>query len=443
MKTVLVIGAGKSSSYLINYLLVNAKQNWRVVVMDSDANAIAEKIQGNPKGEAAVVDLYQVEERSALIEKSDLVVSLLPANLHHIIAEDCLKYRKHLITASYVSPEVMSLSEKAKELGLMFMCEMGLDPGIDHMSAMHIFNGIYKIAGEVTSFRSSCGGLVAPESDDNPWHYKMTWNGNNIINAGKLGAKWLENDEIRQLGYEELFKNYRKLKFPGLKHNFVSYPNRDSLKYQELYELGNVKTFQRSTIRSLDFMKAWQVIIEAGLTDEEDRFDMLETTYADWIAQKTGLENSLDLRLQFQAKYNVDPKDMKMFDWIRIFEHRPIYLEGIKSSAQILQDIFENRLQLNLMDLDMILMQNEVEYTRRGVDYKLISSMVVKGENKMFSAMSKTVGLPMALLAERILTNRFDPTTIPGVQIPIMPEVYSPILKDLEKNGVEFIEHIS
>lgn len=443
MKTVLVIGAGKSSSYLINYLLVYSRQYWRVIVMDSDANAIAEKIQGNPKGEAAVVDLHQEESRRALVKRSDLVISLLPANLHHIIAQDCIDFRKHLITASYVSPELMALNEKAKDLGLMFMCEMGLDPGIDHMSAMQIFNGIYKIAGEITSFRSSCGGLVAPESDDNPWHYKMTWNGKNIINAGKHGAKWLENEQICQVGYQELFKNYRKLKFPGLKQNFVAYPNRDSLKYQDLYELGEVKTFQRSTIRSIDFMKAWQVIVDAGLTNEEDSFDMLEVTYADWIAQKTGLENTPDLREQFQQQYQVDSKDMKMFDWIRVFENRPIYLEGTRSSAQILQDIFENRLQLNMMDLDMILMQNEVEYKRRGVDYKLISSMVVKGENKVFSAMSKTVGLPMALLAERIMTDKFDPSTIPGVQIPIMPEVYNPILRELAKNGVEFIEHVS
>ncbi len=442
MKIVLVAGAGKSSSYLIDYLLVNAKQNWRVIVMDADAAAINEKLNGSPKGEAAVIDLTQNDQRQALVAKADLVISLLPANLHHILAEDCIKFKKHMITASYVSTEMMSLHERAKEAGIMFMCEMGLDPGIDHMSAMQIFNGIYKIAGEITSFRSSCGGLVAPESDDNPWHYKMTWNGRNIISAGKLGAKWIEKGKSYQVEYEDLFKTFRKAKFPNINKNFVSYPNRDSLKYQELYDLEEVKTFQRSTIRPLSFMRAWQVVIEADLTNEIDAFDMLETTFADWLAAKAGISNDDNLRAAFQQKYNVDAKDMKMFDWLRIFDNRPIYMEGTKSSAEILQYLFENRLQLNMMDKDMILMQHEVDYSRRGVHYSLTSSLVVKGENKVFSAMSKTVGMPMALLAERILTNRFDATALAGVQIPIMPEVYNPILKDLEKNGIEFTQHV-
>lgn len=442
MKTVLVAGAGKSSSYLIDYLLVNAKQNWRVIIMDADASSINEKLNGNPKGEAAVIDLNEKDKRQALVGKADLVISLLPPRFHHILAEDCIKYKKHMITASYVSPEMMSLNDKAKEAGVMFMCEMGLDPGIDHMSAMQIFNGIYKIAGEVTSFRSSCGGLVAPESDDNPWHYKMTWNGRNIISAGKLGAKWIEKGKTYEVGYEDLFKTFRKAKFPTLNKNLVSYPNRDSLKYQELYNLENVKTFQRSTIRPLSFMRAWQVVIDADLTNEVDAFDMLETTFTDWLSSKTGLPNDDNLRNAFQEKYKIDAKDMKMFDWLRIFENRPIYMEGTKSSAEILQYLFENRLQLNVMDKDMILMQHEVDYSRRGVNYSLTSSLVVKGENKVFSAMSKTVGMPMALLAERILTDRFNPTALAGVQIPIMPEVYNPILKDLEKNGIEFTQHV-
>ncbi|HLS71034.1 MAG TPA: saccharopine dehydrogenase C-terminal domain-containing protein [Chitinophagaceae bacterium] len=441
MKSVLVIGAGKSSTYLIDYLINNSKNLWRVTVMDTDIRAISEKIKGSPKVEAAVVSVDNDKERRALVKNADLVISLLPPRFHHIVGKDCLEFKKHLITASYVTPELMALHNEAKEADLMFMCEMGLDPGIDHMSAMQLFNGIYKIAGEVKSFKSYCGGLVAPESDDNPWHYKMTWNGKNIINAGKLGGKWIENGKIKELSYEDLFSKSRNIKFSNL-GTYGSYPNRDSVIYKNLYELDEVETFIRSTIRPQSFMRAWKILIEADLTNELDSFDMSETTYADWLSEKTGLENDDNLRAAFQEKYNVDAKDMKMFDWIRIFENRPIYLEGKKSSAEILQDVFESRLQLNSQDKDMILMQHEVEYERRGKMYKISASLKVKGENKLYSAMAKTVGLPMALFAERILTDKFEPTSIPGVQIPIMPEVYAPILKELEKEGIEFIEEI-
>lgn len=441
MKSVLVIGAGKSSTYLIDYLINNSKNLWRVTVMDTDMKAITEKTKGSPKAEAAVLSIDDEKERRALVEKANLVISLLPPRFHHIVGQDCLDFKKHLITASYVTPELMALHEEAKKENLMFMCEMGLDPGIDHMSAMQLFNGIYKIAGEVKSFKSSCGGLVAPESDDNPWHYKMTWNGKNIINAGKLGGKWIENGKIKEVSYEKLFEKPKNVKFSDL-GTYASYPNRDSVIYKNLYELEEVETFIRSTIRPQSFMRAWKVLIDADLTNEMDSFDMSETTYADWLSEKTGLENDDNLRSAFQEKYNVDAKDMKMFDWIRIFENRPIYLEGKKSSAEILQDVFENRLQLNSQDKDMILMQHEVEYERRGKMYKISSSLKVKGENKLYSAMAKTVGLPMALFAERILTDKFDPKRIPGVQIPIMQEVYAPILKELEKEGIEFIETV-
>lgn len=442
MKTVLVVGAGKSSTYLIDYLLKNAKRQWKVVVMDANEEAVLEKLQGHPKGEGVVVDLFNDEQRKPLVKQADLVVSLLPAFLHHIIALDCLEYNKHLITASYVSPELMSLNEEAKKKDLMFMCELGVDPGIDHMSAMHIFRGIHKIGGQVTSFKSSCGGLIAPESYDSPWSYKMTWNGKNIVGAGKFGAKWLENGKVKEIGYQNLFSYNKKIKFSKL-GTYSIYPNRDSLKYKDLYNLEHVKTFIRATIRPVEFMKGWQVLVDADLTNDMDEFDMAEiTTYADWLSAKSGMNGAEDLKAYFQEKYMVDNREMKMLDWLRIFDQRPIYLDGVKTSAEILQNLLESRLKMGILDKDLILMQHEVEYERRGATYKLVSSMEVKGENSLFSAMSKTVGLPMAILAERILTNKFDPTTLSGVQIPIMPEVYVPVLKSLEKEGVSFIEEV-
>src|SRR5690554_985236 len=361
MQTVLIAGAGRSSTWLIDYMLKNARRKWRVIVMDSDSEIIAEKLRGHPKGEAAILDIHNEEMRQDVIKKADLVISLMPPSLHILIAKDCLEFKKNLLTASYISDELSVLHEKVKEAGLLFMCEMGLDPGIDHMSALALFKGIEKISGEITSFKSACGGLVAKESDDNPWRYKISWNSKNMINAGKGGATWLENGKEMHVDYEDLFAYSKKVNINSL-GTLAAYPNRDSLSYRDLYNLENAKTFVRLTLRYPAFIKGWSVFVQAGLTDDKDSFNVDEITYADWIAFKTGLENDDQLRINFKNKYSIEDKEMKLFDWLRIFENRPIYLEGVHSSAKILQFILENRWRLNVMDKDMVVMQHQIEY---------------------------------------------------------------------------------
>lgn len=441
MLTVLIAGAGKSSAHLIDYMLSNAKQKWRVVVMDSNPEMIAEKLNGHPKGEAAVIDIKDDNARQNLVKNADIVLSLMPPNLHYLLAKDCLKFKKHLITSSYVSDEIRALDEEARKSGVMMMCEMGLDPGIDHMSANAIIHGVQRIAGTILSFKSYCGGLVAPESDDNPWHYKISWNPRNIVLAGKQGAVWLENGKQQEAGYEQLFSANKKIKVNGL-GALAYYPNRDSLKYLELYSLPDVKTFMRATLRYPAFIKGWDVVIKAGLVDETDSFTADNSSYADWTAQKLGIPNNDKLRENFKKQLDADEKEMKQMDWLGLFDNRRINGVGHLSSADILQTLLEERWKMKALDKDMVVMQHQIDYERKGVLVKLTSSMIVTGDNRQYSAMSKTVGLPMAILAKKILLQEISTRNLTGVHIPTMPEIYVPLLKELKKNGIEFMEGI-
>lgn len=441
MLTVLIAGAGKSSAHLIDYMLANAKQKWRVVVMDSNPEMIAEKLGGNPKGESAVIDINDEHARQSLVRNADIVLSLMPPHLHYLLAKDCIKFKKNLITSSYVSEEIKALHDEAKKAGITMMCEMGLDPGIDHMSANAIIHGVQRIAGSIQSFKSYCGGLIAPESDDNPWHYKISWNPRNIVLAGKNGAVWIENGKQHEATYEQLFSASKKVKVSHL-GSLSYYPNRDSLKYLDLYHLPDVKTFMRATLRHSSFMKGWDIVVKAGLVNETDSFSADNSSYADWTAKLLGVKNDDKLREQFKKKFEADDREMKQMDWLGLFDNRRINGVGNLSSADILQTLLEERWKMKALDKDMVVMQHQIDYERRGVLVKLTSTMIVTGDNRQHSAMSKTVGLPMGILAKKILLEEIGTRNITGVQIPVMPEVYVPVLKELKKNGIEFMEVI-
>jgi len=442
MQTVLIAGAGKSSAYLIDYMLQNAKQKWKVVVMDANAEMIAEKLGGHPKGEAAVIDIHNESDRQALVKQADIVLSLMPHNLHYLLAQDCVKFGKNLITSSYVNEEIAALNQAAKDAGIMMMCEMGLDPGIDHMSANAIIHGVQRVAGTIISFKSYCGGLVAPESDDNPWHYKIAWNPRNILLAGKAGAVWLENGKHQELHYNELYANAKKVKVDDL--GYLSYyPNRDSMKYLDLYHLPDVKTFMRATLRHPNFMKGWEVIVRAQLTNELDQYDIPNASYASWIAEQMGVPQDEQLKLHFKEKYQVEDKEMKQLEWLGLFDNRRINSASMKlSSADILQTLIEEKWKMRALDKDMVVMQHQVDYERKGMIVKLKSALVATGENRQYSVMAKSVGLPMAILAKKILLGELQINDLHGVQIPTMPEIYVPVLKELQKYGIEFVETI-
>lgn len=442
MQTILVVGAGKTSIYLIEYLLEHSTaNNWNIIVADANIEAIIDKTKGHKNSEPLALDITNEESRSEVVKRSDIVVSLMPPHLHIHLAKDCLKYKKNLITSSYVSPQMKELNDEAKNAGLMFMCEMGLDPGIDHMSASSMIHGIHKVAATVTSFKSYTGGLIAPECDDNPWHYKFTWNPKNIVLAGNMGAKHLVDGATVEVPYNDVFANPEKLNVSEEYGELVYYPNRDSLKYLEQYDLPEVKTFIRATLRYPDFCKGWDAIVKLGLTD--DNTEILANNNADWLKERNSFEEHSNIQDQVASKLGIEKNStiMKQLIWLGLFDNTAIKSKK-KTSAEILLSILLDKWALKSEDKDLIVMIHEIEYQHRNkTQTKLTSTMTLKGEGYQHSAMAKTVGMPMAILTKLILTNKVTPPA--GVHIPNMPSVYKPVLAELEEHGIVFHEKVS
>jgi saccharopine dehydrogenase-like NADP-dependent oxidoreductase len=439
MTNILVFGAGKSSSYLIKYLLdCSLKQFWQVTVADSNLNAALAKIGDHSFGRAVQLDIHEDLLRKRQIGQADLVISLLPPSLHFIVAKDCIELRKNLITASYLSEEIKSLHIDARNAGLLFMNEIGLDPGIDHMSAMKIIDEIERLGADISSFKSYCGGLVAPESDNNPWHYKISWNARNILNAGKSGAHFMDNGIEKKFDYSDLFNQYELIKVPGL-GNLAAYANRDSLNYRNYYGLEQVKTMLRATFRYEEFCLGWNTIIQLGLTTEDMKFTDAGLTYYDWFMHVT---KAVEGNNPSDKIRNITPKEkdlvINLIDWLGLFNNDKINLAGEMSSADILLQRMEEKWKIEDYDKDMVVMRHEFDYARKNIETRLSSTLIVKGEDKTYTAMAKTVGLPMAIFAKLLLTGKIK--NLVGVQIPIMKEVYKPVLKELATFGIEFSE---
>jgi len=441
MQTILIAGAGKSSIYLIHYLLTNAPRNkWKVIIADGNASAIEEKINGNPYAEAAVIDITNAAQREPLVKRADIIVSLMPPDMHIHLAKDCLKHKKNLITSSYISDEMKEMDKAVKDAGLMFMCEMGLDPGIDHMTANKIIHSIQRVAGVITSFKSYCGGLVAPECDNNPWHYKFSWNPRNIISAGFGGAKYLSKGKHTEVPYERMFENNKKVKIDDL-GSFAWYPNRDSLRYLELYDVPEVKTFMRATLRHPEFCKGWQALVSLGLTSQDDFFDTKGNTYVSWLKKKTGYANSVTLPRHIANRLHVaeDDKVISMLQWLGLFDERTLP-PGKQSSGEVLLNVLLDKWKMAPEEKDMVVMQHEMEYLHKGNKIALTSAMILKGESRDHSAMAKTVGLPMGILTRLVLNKKINPPT--GVALPSMASVYRPVLTELAHHGIIFKDKV-
>jgi saccharopine dehydrogenase-like NADP-dependent oxidoreductase len=354
------------------------------------------------------------------------------------VAKDCIELRKNLITASYLSEEIKSLHIDARNAGLLFMNEIGLDPGIDHMSAMKIIDEIERLGADISSFKSYCGGLVAPESDNNPWHYKISWNARNILNAGKSGAHFMDNGIEKKFDYSDLFNQYELIKVPSL-GNLAAYANRDSLNYRNYYGLEQVKTMLRATFRYEEFCLGWNTIIQLGLTTEDMKFTDAGLTYYDWFMYAT---KAVEGNNPSDKIRNITPKEkdlvINLIDWLGLFNNDKINLAGEMSSADILLQRMEEKWKIEDYDKDMVVMRHEFDYARKNIETHLSSTLIVKGEDKTYTAMAKTVGLPMAIFAKLLLTGKIK--NLVGVQIPIMKEVYKPVLKELATFGIEFSE---
>ncbi|MES2371662.1 MAG: saccharopine dehydrogenase C-terminal domain-containing protein [Bacteroidota bacterium] len=426
MKHILLFGAGKSATVLIDYLKQTAMQKqWLVTIADVNLAAVQAKVGDHPLVKAVGVSIEDETKRKALIEDADVVISLLPPSLHYVVALDCLAFGKHLLTASYVDDKIRQLADEIKEKNILFLCEMGLDPGIDHMSAMQLIHRIKELGGQIHSFLSHCGGLVAPESDTNPWHYKISWNPRNVVLAGKAGAVYREELKVKSEKYEELFVDCEEVAIEDL-GQLAYYPNRDSLDYIPVYELEETETFIRTTLRHPDFCKGWNVVIDLGLTDEKHLFDTDSLTI------------SAFLRNAFREKESLltDPLLKEQFDFLG-WDDTTLINKGHCSAADVLQFILEKKWVLEEEDKDMIVMLHEIEYEVKNQKSKVKSELVVKGEDNLHTAMAKTVGLPLGIAATLLLEGKINET---GLHIPIIAGIYEPVLKVLAEHGIIFHE---
>lgn len=441
MKNILLFGAGKSSTCLIDYLISQAPKNkWMLTLADNDPMLIRSKIGKSYYAKAEVLDVKQSEMRKELIQQADLVISLLPPSLHMLVARDCLLFKKHLLTASYMDAEIKKLENDIAAAGILFLYEMGLDPGIDHMSAMQLIHSIERKGGLIYSFKSYCGGLVAPESDTNPWHYKIAWNPRNIVTAGMAGAVYKEKGKIKELDYTTLFDSSRTVNIRGI-GKLAFYPNRDSLTYQELYHLQKVPTFMRATLRYPDFCEGWNALIKLGLTDAHHRINSNKLSFLKWAAQKFRIDQKKRLEENFAEFLGVKEKSkvIKQLKYLGLFNEELIN-QGEKSNADILQKILEEKLKLEANDHDMVVMQHEIEFERRNLFTKMVSQMVVIGEDNRHTAMAKTVGLPLGIMAKLLLSGKIS---LCGLHIPLSPVIYLPVLKELETHGIVFEERFA
>lgn len=441
MRKILIIGAGKSSSYLIKYLQDKSQsENLHITIGDVNIENAKKLVGKNSSVNIIHLDVFNAESRSKAIKDADIVVSMLPARFHIEAAKDCISYKKHMVTASYVSKEMEALDDEAKTNNLIFMNEIGVDPGIDHMSAMQVIDRIRDNGGKMLLFESFTGGLIAPESDDNLWHYKFTWNPRNVVVAGQGGAaKFLQEKQFKYIPYGRLFRRTEFLDIDGY-GRFEAYANRDSLKYQHVYGLDHVRTLYRGTMRRVGFSRAWNVFVQLGMTDDSYTIDdSINMSYRDFVNAFLPYSPTDSVELKFRHALKIDQDDIvwDKFLELDLFSADKMVELDKATPAQILQKILMDSWILDPDDKDMIVMYHKFGYELDGEKRQIDSTMVVVGEDQTYTAMSKTVGLPVAMATLDILNGKIK---TPGVQIPISKEVYSPILKELKTYGVEFIE---
>lgn len=440
MRKILVIGAGRSTSSLIQYLLFNAEnENWFVTIADQSKELAMKAANNHEKARAIAFDVNNDEERNRLVDENNLIISMLPAHMHIAVAKDCIRLKKHMVTASYVSKEMKALKQEAIDAGVIIMNEIGVDPGIDHLSAMRLIDEIRENGGELEAFETFTGGLVAPESDNNPWNYKFTWNPRNVVLAGQGTVKFIQNRKYKYIPYHKLFRRTEIIDIDG-HGKFEGYANRDSLQYREIYGLKDIPTMYRGTLRKPGFCRAWDVFVQLGATDDSYVMEGSENmTNREFINSFLAYNESDSVELKFKHYLNIRQDDVDLFDkfvWLGIFENTKIGLKDA-TPAQILQHILEQKLLLSPNDKDMIVMWHRFLFKQGGNFKEIHSSMVVKGDDQIYTAMAKTVGLPVAIATKMILN---DVIKTPGVHVPISKEIYEPILSELENYGVHFQE---
>lgn len=444
MRNILIIGAGRSATSLVQYLLNKSQEEELFLTIgDISINNAKKLAAGHPNAVAEVLDVHNEQERRDAVQNSDLVISMLPARYHIEVARDCLEFGIHMVTASYVSDEMQSLHNKVESKGLVFMNEIGVDPGIDHMSAMQVIDRIRDNGGKMLMFESFTGGLVAPESDDNLWNYKFTWNPRNVVLAGQGGAaEFIQEGTYKYIPYHRLFRRTEFLEIEGY-GRFEAYANRNSLKYRSIYGLEDILTLYRGTIRRVGFSKAWNSFVQLGMTDDSYIIpNSEELSYRQFVNLFLPYSPTDSVELKLRHNLKIDQDDLM---WDKLLELDIFNKDkkiGLKDAtpAQALQKILMDKWTLKEHDKDMIVMYHKFGYELDGVKKQIDSNMVVKGEDQTYTAMAKTVGLPVAIAALKILNKEI---TTPGVLRPIAREIYEPILRELESFGINFKENFT
>lgn len=438
MNRFLILGAGRSSSSLIRYVQLQAqKYGWRVTVGDQSLAVAQERLAGVGNGVAIRFDIHETQASAAAIAETDVVVSLLPAHLHILVARLCLQFGKHLLTASYINPEMDALNVAAREKALLFLNECGLDPGIDHMSAMQVLDRIRDSGGRIVSFESFTGGLIAPETaPDNPWRYKFTWNPRNVVVAGQSTAKYLLNGTYQYIPYHQLFRRITPVVVEGV--GYEGYANRDSLKYREAYGLQDVQTMLRGTLRHEGFCSAWNVLVQLGCCD--DSYEMEQVSKMTHRSFLQSFVTTGDLTLEealcrFLSLERSGP-EMSRLSWSGFFDNEPVGLDA-GSPARVLEAILLKKWTLAADDKDLVVMWHRFVYELNGKRKKVIATLKSTGLNAVDTAMARTVGLPLGIAACLLMKGEIATR---GVAMPVTRDIYEPVLRELRDAGIALHE---
>ena len=441
MTNILILGAGRSATDLISYLLELAPtKNWKITVGDFNPELAAQKVGAHEAGEAVFFDVHD----EALVEKyvgnAQVVASFLPANLHVGVAKACLKHHAHLVTASYLSEGMKALDQAAQEAGLVFLNEMGADPGLDHMSAMEQIDLIKAKGGEIFSFKSYTGALIAYRSNDNPWGYKFTWAPMNVVLAGQGGtARYVRDHKFRYLPYHRLFSITDTVDVPGDYGQLEAYANRDSLPYRAKYGLEAVPTLIRGTLRVPGYCEAWHALVQLGLTDHSYQVEEAHSfSYVEWLSAYLPYRRDPNIELataQFLGA-ELDSSLMDRLRYLGLFSDEKIPLEQA-TPAEILLDLLSRKWVFKANDTDMLVMVHEFAYRQNGKTYLRKTGLAYEGMDHEHTAISRTVGLPAGIAIKLILEGKIH---TPGVHIPVSEEIYKPVLKELKGYGIHFEE---
>lgn len=442
MKKILVLGAGQSAPFLIHRLLGLAEtRDWKIIVGDLDVELAARRIDGHPKGEAVHFDVTQEEMRDQAISDSDAVINMLSPRFLDLIAGECVHYGKPMFSVSYRTQGIREMSADAERKGILLLCELGLDPGIDHMSAMSLIERKRAEGGRILSFCSYGSGVPAPESIDNPFGYAVTWNPRNVVMAAETGAQYMEAGKIKCVAWQHVFHHTWLLDVPGV-GKMEAYPNRDSLSYMQSFGIEDVHTMIRGTLRHPGWSETWSCLVKLGLPNEHLRIPRLqERTYREVVEMflPLNIDAAHDFGRRVARTVDISPtgRIMDNLRWLGLLSDEKVECEG-DTAAAMLTSLIQRKLPLHDDKRDMVVLLHRVEvgYDDRP-DEHVISSMVHKGEAGGFTAMSKTVGLPVVIATRMYLDGELDLT---GAHIPLHPSIYEPQLRELADEGVRFEE---